>query len=37
MSKESKKIKKLSLKEYENYVETLLSGEDADIPDANKE
>lgn len=37
MSKKSKKIKNLSLKEYENYLDALLLGESADIPDVNKD
>ncbi len=37
MSKNSKKIKKLSLEEYENYLDALLLGEKADIPDVNKD
>ena len=37
MSKNSKKIKKLSLEEYENYLDALLLGENADIPDINKD
>ncbi len=37
MSKKSKKIKNLSLKDYENYLNSLLLGESANVPDVNKD
>ncbi len=37
MSKKSKKIKTLSSTDYEDYLNSLLLGENAEIPDINKE